>query len=142
MQVAEPRFPLQQAPTCLECGGAGMLVPAARRSNPIGNGGRPYYICSVSRHKERTFITFDDYVGIVPGNPRCDCGFVSRLSHRRDGDGQFYCCPVGVCRWKMNGPLVSLSAVPKTEGFGVGLSAIQNMLNRAENDYDDPMDLD
>ena len=104
MQVAEPIFPLAQPPTCLSCGHPGDLVPAARRSNPIGNAGRPYYICSRGGHRSNTWITFDDNIGIVADNPRCDCGYTSRLSSRRDGDGQFYSCPVGRCRFKRNGP--------------------------------------
>jgi hypothetical protein len=104
MQVAEPTFPLAQPPTCLECGCPGDLVPAARRSNPIGNAGRPYYICSRGGHPTDTWITFDDNIGIVASNPRCYCGYISRLSSRREGNGQFYCCPVGRCRFKRNGP--------------------------------------
>lgn len=105
MQVAEPTFPLAQPPTCLKCGCPGGLVQT-RHSNPIGNSGRPYYVCSIGRHESNTFITFDDNIGIVTGNPRCNCGYISRLSNRRDGDGQFYTCPVGRCRFKRNGPLL------------------------------------
>ena len=81
-------------------------MPAVRRSNPIGNSGRPYYVCSNREHKRRTFITFDDNIGIITGNPQCNCGYISRLSNRRDGDGQFYSCPVGRCQFTRNGPLL------------------------------------
>ncbi len=104
MQVVEPTFPLSQPPICLACGCPGDLVQAARRSNPIGNAGRPYYICSRGRHEADTWITFNDNIGIVSGNPPCYCRYTSRLSSRRNGDGQFYSCPVGKCRFVRNGP--------------------------------------
>ena len=151
MQAAEPTFPLAQPPTCLECGCPGDLVPAARRSNPIGNAGRPYYICSRGGHERDTWITFDDNIGIVAGNPQCDCGSISRLSNRRDGDGQFYSCPVGRCRFKRNGrslPPQSTQMQAGANGMGMDISGSSVELDGSQGpiiqpviDYD-MMDLD
>ena len=151
MQVSEPTFPLAQPPTCLTCGHPGDLVPAARRSNPIGNAGRPYYICSRGRHGSDTWITFDDNSGIVAGNPQCYCGYISRLSNRRDGDGQFYSCPVGRCRFKRNGPSLPPQMTQMqagANGMGMGISGSSVELNGSQGpiiqpviDYD-MMDLD
>lgn len=104
MQVEVPTFPLTHPPTCRRCGRPG-LRPNVRQSNPIGHAGRPYYICS-GGHKG-DFITFDDNIGIAAGNPPCFCGYASRLSRRRDGDGQFYSCPIGRCHFTLNGPSLS-----------------------------------
>lgn len=143
MQAEEPTFPLTQAPTCLKCGSSGDLVPAARRSNPIGNAGRPYYICSRGRHKDETWITFDDNIGIFAGNPPCYCGYTSRLSSRRDGDGQFYSCPVGRCRFTRNGPSIAGADVMEIDisGSGMELHKSQRPIIQPVSDYD-MMDLD
>jgi hypothetical protein len=112
MQVAEPTFPLAQPPTCLKCCCAANRVRAVRSSNPISHAGRLYYRCSHCVQKYYTFITFDDDIGIIPSNPRCDCGYISRISRRRDGDGQFYCCPVGTCQFLRDGPLLPPARMP------------------------------
>jgi len=94
----EPTFPLPFAPPCPDpsCRRPGTLIPAARRTNEVGNAGRPYYVCVHGNHPRR-FITFDDDLGIYTINPRCDCGFTSRITNRSNQDGQFYCCPIGRC---------------------------------------------
>jgi len=104
-QVAEPTFPLAQPPTCLKCGRPGNRATTIL-TNPIGNAGRPYYVCSHRGHGSQTFITFDDNIGIKPSNPRCNCGYISRLSNRRGGGGKFYSCPVGSCRFSLGGLLL------------------------------------
>jgi hypothetical protein len=154
MEVAEPIFPLAQPPTCLKCRHPGDLVPAARLNNPAGNAGRPYYICSRGRrgrHGSNKWITFNDNIGIIANNPRCDCGYTSRLSNRRDGDGQFYACPVGGCRFMSNGPFLPPQMTQMqagANGMGMGISGSSVELDGSQGpiiqpvmDYD-MMDLD
>jgi len=151
MQGAEPTFPLTQPPTCLKCDRPGDLVPAARRSNPNGNAGRPYYICSRGGHKNDTWITFNDNIGIVADNPRCDCGYISRLSNRKDKDGQFYCCPVGGCYFWRNGPSLPPQMTQMqagANGMGMDISGSSVELDGSQGPIiqpvidDDMMDLD
>ena len=115
MQVAEPTFPLAQTPICLQCGFLGKRL-MVHHGNPIGNAGRSYYRCSSGIHESHVFITFDDNIGIIPGNPRCNCGFISRLSKGRNGDHQFCSCPVGSCRFVWNGLLLPPRAMPMQMG--------------------------
>lgn len=100
--IQEPTFPLPSPPTCRICNNPS-LRPDVRRSNPIGNAGTPYYICS-GNHKGNKghFITIDD--NILAGNLRCDCGFTSRRSSRRDADGEFLSCPIGRCHVMRSAP--------------------------------------
>ncbi|KAH8696900.1 hypothetical protein GQ44DRAFT_120411 [Phaeosphaeriaceae sp. PMI808] len=115
MQVAEPTFPLAQPPTCLKCDYPGDRM-WVRPGNLIGNTGRPYYVCSHREHMGQTFITFDDNIGIKPSNPRCNCGYISRLSNRRGRHSQFYSCPVGSCQFLLNGLLLPPRAAQMQTG--------------------------
>ncbi|OCK80220.1 hypothetical protein K432DRAFT_328720 [Lepidopterella palustris CBS 459.81] len=146
MQVAEPTFPLAQPPTCSECGSPGYLEPATHHDNPIGNAGRPYYRCSCGK-----WITFDDNIGISAGNPRCYCRYICRLSNRRDGNGRFYSCPVGRCRFTRNGPPLPPQMTQMqtgANGIGGNISGSSVELNRSQGPFIQPvadydmMDLD
>ena len=114
-QVVEPTFPLAQPPTCLKCGCPGNRATTTL-TNPIGNAGRPYYVCSHRGHGSQTFIAFDDNIGIKPSNPRCNCGYISRLSNRRYGNRQFYSCPVGSCQFLLDGLLLPPRTVQMRTG--------------------------
>lgn len=126
MQVAEPTFPLAQPPTCLKCGRPGKRAITAN-NNAFGNAGRPYYVCSHSRYRSQTFITFDDNIGIKPSNPRCNCGYISRLSNKRYENSQFYCCPVGSCcfpRERLSPPLRTVQMPPGANKMTMNINGL------------------
>jgi hypothetical protein len=105
--VIEPTFPLAKPPTCRKCGSPG-LYPEVHETNPIGNAGRSYYLCSGTHDNDKGyFIAFDDYGGIFNDNPRCRCRYTTRLCANRDGKSTFFACPIGQCNYERNGPLVS-----------------------------------
>ena len=90
-----PEFPISPAPSCSRCG-ARCSRHIVSVYNQNGNAGRPYYTCFDGH--ARAFRTWDDDVGVEPGNPTCACGLRARRNTRHDGH-QWYCCPVGSCWW-------------------------------------------
>lgn len=89
-------------------------------SNLNGNIGRPYFVCTnpvcpnvvspTPGQHERGWVTWDDGVGVAPGNPLCRClrvarqdtaGVVSRVPGKR-----FWTCSRGACgftSWRQDG---------------------------------------
>lgn len=112
--MAEPRFPLQAIPTCLDC-----RQPCTRFiTQSTTRYGRPAYACL--NHARRMFSTFDDNVGITAGNPNCACQLRSRRETNNTSGVEFYRCPVGACRWTMNVPVTVPPAVPAMVNFNHG----------------------
>ncbi|KAI9046511.1 hypothetical protein LZ554_009258 [Drepanopeziza brunnea f. sp. 'monogermtubi'] len=104
----QPTFPLRSRPLCYLCGKP-CRDDITKSSNVNGHSGRPYYYCHNGH--DRKFITFDDSIGIVKGNPACACGHASRRGLTNGPQGrEFFSCPVGVCR----GPPASSAAMSKT----------------------------
>ncbi|KAL6407389.1 hypothetical protein AUP68_10221 [Ilyonectria robusta] len=92
------RFPLPRAPICPTCHQAS----TRRITNPAnrnGNANRPFYFCD--RSHKHSFITWDDALGIMPGNPQCWCGQVSRVD-RASGpqSDEWYACASRDCGFK------------------------------------------
>jgi hypothetical protein len=104
----EPTFPLPRhaSPACKKCG-----LRCVRQTwavtNRNGNAGRPFYTCLGSQHQPhpREFSTWDDYEGIFKGNPRCSCGYTSRVSTIKGRiPPSFFSCAVGGCGFSQNAP--------------------------------------
>lgn len=92
------RFPLPRAPICPTCHQAS----TRRVTNPAnrnGNANRPFYFCD--RSHKHSFITWDDARGIMPGNPQCWCGQVSRRD-RASGPhlNEWYACASRDCGFR------------------------------------------
>lgn len=100
MEPNLPTFPLRHVPTCRQCGNRCNLQNA--QSSSRHNAGRPYYNCRIGHDSE--FSTFDDEIGVVRGNPPCDCNYISRKTMRNDGQGGFYKCAMGICLWSQSAP--------------------------------------
>lgn len=83
-----PFFPLQEAPPCKKCG---------RDTRRERRGDRFCWCCPCSGNpRQPTWCTWDDAVGITPGNPLCDCGFYCRISSTKAGKA-FETCSLGCC---------------------------------------------
>jgi hypothetical protein len=109
--MLEHLFPLQVPPTCRACG-----LPCEHRDvndeNPNGNGGRPYWTCTSTRHERWKFSCFDDTEGITIGNPQCLCRITSRRTAGRRGD--FFSCATGACGWTQSAASRSVWSSPVT----------------------------
>ena len=105
----QPTFPLSHKPSCRHCHCTPEYRSTVGFTNGNGNGGRHYYVCTecktnprlASSRNSKGWITWDDDKGVEPGNPLCDCGFISR--HDRTGVNsstpgrEFWACSTGAC---------------------------------------------
>jgi len=99
----EPSFPLNQPPTC-NCGHTAN-PQTVNSQNTHGHVGRPYFRCEDVCHGGKSiFISWNDHQGIVEGNPRCVCGFTSRIGINNQTQQQWFHCPVGRCRFNEDVP--------------------------------------
>lgn len=93
---------IQSAPACLECG-CFMFNYNCSKKNPLGNAGRPCYICKNCNK----FSCFGDMRGIHMNNPPCYCEglLFSRLQISGSNNQQIfpsalhYTCAVGGCNF-------------------------------------------
>ncbi|KAE9381898.1 hypothetical protein N431DRAFT_393582 [Stipitochalara longipes BDJ] len=99
----DPRFPLQEPPLCRQC-----KHPSApeivREQNQNGHPGRRYFHCNHGCHRESKFVAWNDSQGIVNRNPRCVCGYTSRIGIRNESRTEFFHCPVGWCGFYQDVP--------------------------------------
>lgn len=98
-------FPLRVLPTCSSCNKTATRKITGE-TNRNGNAGRPYYFCC-SGHKY-VFITWDDTLGISPGNPQCWCSYYSRRNTVKGHPASdWYACCSGECSLRQNlvGPM-------------------------------------
>jgi len=116
----QPNHPLPSPYRCRYCGSTNLLYQIVQPGNRNGNIGRPYYVC-VNPHcsnvttqgagqHARGWVTWDDTVGVAPGNPLCNC----QRSARQDAAGAgsavpgrgFWTCSTGACyyiSWRRDG---------------------------------------
>lgn len=116
----QPNHPLPSPYRCRYCGSTNLLYQIVQPGNRNGNIGRPYYVC-VNPHcsnvttqgagqHARGWVTWDDTVGVAPGNPLCNC----QRSARQDAAGAgsavpgrgFWTCSTGACNyisWRRDG---------------------------------------
>ncbi|KAK3687897.1 hypothetical protein B0T22DRAFT_458212 [Podospora appendiculata] len=95
-----PRFP-QRGPPCkrFRCRQPSTFFVVSRH-NRNGNALRPAYRCEPCSE----FVTFADRRNVLPGNPRCACGQLSRMEqtgeNAKAGPGKkFFVCMEGRCRF-------------------------------------------
>ena len=101
--VMEPTFPLHEPPTC-NCGHRAN-PQTVNSQNPHGHVSRRYYHCDDICHGGQSkFVSWNDYQGIVEGNPRCVCGFTTRIGINNHNRQQWFHCPVGRCRFNEDVP--------------------------------------
>ena len=89
---------------CRYCDSTDLDRDVVRPGNPIGNVGRPYYVCAnpdcpkVTNPGQhiRGWVTWDDNIGVDPRNPPCDCGRSTREDTARAGH-RFWTCSRGRC---------------------------------------------
>lgn len=94
----EPSFPLNSPPTC-QCGHAAR-PQTVNSKNTHGHVGRPYFYCDDACHGGKSkFVSWNDSLGIVAGNPPCGCSFTSRIGINNETKEQWFHCPVGRCRF-------------------------------------------
>lgn len=73
---------------------------------------------------DRKFSTFGDSEGVVRGNPQCSCSYTSRRSRRNGPDwSEFYCCPVGGCKWSEEVPATTARPAVGSDGNWSGETA-------------------
>ena len=96
--IMSGRFPLPTPPACPVCGQP--ALSATVKPSSLGpNSGRPYYYCQ--RGHSRKFVTWNDNIGIKPGNPPCDCGLASRRDvGTSSGVIPWYSCGTKTCGFK------------------------------------------
>lgn len=113
-----PTFPLRPTPSCRHCKYTPKYRSTVGDLNQNGNSDRPFYICVKCKNsstappgpKGKGWITWDDNLGIEPGNPKCDCDFVARqdragVNSYAPGKG-FWSCSTGACKyvsWRADG---------------------------------------
>ena len=105
----QPTFPLSPKPSCRHCHCTPQYRSTVGFTNGNGNGGRHYYVCTecktnpklTSSRNSKGWITWDDDKGVEPGNPLCDCGFISRQDRtgvNSSAPGRdFWTCSTGAC---------------------------------------------
>ena len=112
----QPNRPAGHPYRCRHCGSTNLKRDIVKPGNPNGNDGRPYYVCTnpicpevrrqdVPQHF-RGWVTWDDNVGIAPGNPCCYC--LGPRNSRLDNSGRkhFWTCATGACgytSWRQDG---------------------------------------
>jgi hypothetical protein len=105
---------------CRHCGSTDLSYRTVQPGNWNGNDGRHYYVCvdpscrEVKRQNagqhDGGWVTWDDDIGVTPGNPPCYCLPISR----QDTAGQrsplagrrFWTCSTGACHytsWRLDG---------------------------------------
>ena len=104
-----PNQPRSSPYQCRHCGSTNLKFGTVERGNPLGNDGRPYYVCvnrycpnvNNSTHHYRGWVTWDDNVGIQPQNPLCRCLRNARedvAGVRSHSPGHhFWTCSRGAC---------------------------------------------
>ena len=95
----QPTFPMQNMPSCPNCGCKPLSRKTTSLANSNGNAGRPYYICigcktdpayNMCKTGYRNgWISWDDDRGVDPSNHDCDCG----VACRQDRAGNDSLCP-------------------------------------------------
>lgn len=99
---------------CRFCGWTDLLYRVVAHDNPNNNAGRPYCVCvnprcsnvinSPPQYPYRGWVSWCDDRGILPGNPPCRCGRVSRRDHTRERPGLpsqiFFTCSTGACHFE------------------------------------------
>ena len=112
---------------CRHCGNTNLSYRTVHRQNRNGNAGRPYYVCLYSQcpnlktlnahHHDTGWVTWDDNIGVAPGNPLCKCSHYARADtageRSRVPGKRFWTCSTGACdytSWRRDG----------SEGWGDG----------------------
>ncbi|MCJ1453343.1 hypothetical protein MMC28_003690 [Mycoblastus sanguinarius] len=116
----QPNHPPLSPYRCRHCGSTYLTYKTVQPGNRNGNVGRPYYVCenphcpNVTRlnagQQDRGWVTWDDNIGVAPGNPLCKCLRSARQDTAGEGSGvpgrRFWTCSTGACHytsWRLDG---------------------------------------
>ena len=118
IRPSRPHYTQPSPYQCRHCRSTNLAFHTVGQGNPNGNAGRPYYVCvntscpgrtspNADRH-ERGWVTWDDNIGVVPGNPLCRCQRISRLDvagvYSNHRGRKFYTCSTGACDYFLWAP--------------------------------------
>lgn len=105
-----PSYPTFSPYRCRHCNNTNLTYDTVKPGNPLGNDGRPYYVCLNRNCSNYTvnktnagqgvggWVTWDDNIGVEPGNPLCRCRPPRRARKDTAATGRhFWTCSTGAC---------------------------------------------